>query len=342
MTDQPIEGEVSEDMLVEALQNYDSGPQKEIKEDTGESVEASQNNPEPDEQPKEDSDGNDSEDETEEEGEEPEDEEESEDDDAEDEEAEDDEEEEEQPTEITLKDGTKLTVEEIESSYFRLADYTQKTQQLASYKKSIEGELDNYKQQYVAAIDNVAGVLESLVNDTSLDKQIAEAEAIEDFGLAASLKLQKREQQETLQRVKAEQANAQEHTRKRQLQQFQEYVGQEDAKLVGKIPGWEEPGQKSEIKGKLAKYLSDFGYNENELATLADSRALQLAYKAMQLDEMDAQKSKIAKKIENKPRVIKSKARRSKGEVRQQKRIASLKQYEATGNDEILASLLNY
>ena len=101
--------------------------------------------------------------------------------------------------------------------------------------------------------------------------------------------MMREEQREAATRI---QSHQQEQDRLAQAQQqdfgvqMQRYLAEEDAKLVDKIDGWGNPEAKKAVQSDIASYAKQVGYSDEELGSLADSRALLLMHKARLYDEM--------------------------------------------------------
>lgn len=70
----------------------------------------------------------------------------------------------EKPTEIVLKDGSKVTLTELESGYLRNADYTRKTQEVAEQRREVQAaqeRLTTIDTEVRASLDLAAKVLEA-------------------------------------------------------------------------------------------------------------------------------------------------------------------------------------
>jgi hypothetical protein len=89
--------------------------------------------------------------------------------------------------------------------------------------------------------------------------------------------------QAELQRVQAEE---QEH----QSAAFKQHLADQAQKLSEAIPEWSDEKKRAKDQQDIAKFLRDTGYGQEEIASVADSRAVVIARKAMLYDRLMAQK----------------------------------------------------
>ena len=120
-----------------------------------------------------------------------------------------------------------------------------------------------------------------------------------------------------MQRLQAEQKNAQQKVHHSQQQQWADTVKTEHAALVEKLPEWGKPESQRELAGRLRDYAKVQGYQNEEIDTLVDHRSFIILNKARLYDELQQSDVKT-KKLKNKPRVIRggkgsSKKSESKG-----------------------------
>jgi hypothetical protein len=169
----------------------------------------------------------------------------------------------------------------------RLADYTQKTQLVAEERKELEREkaqISLERQQLLAMLQK-----QQTSNNGELDKfnNVDWAE-LKEYEPDKYL-MMREEQREAVTNIQTQQ---QEQDRLAQAQQqdfgvqMQRYLAEEDAKLVDQIEGWSNPEAKKAVQNDIAAYAKTMGYSDEELGSLADSRALVLMHKARLYDQM--------------------------------------------------------
>ncbi len=205
------------------------------------------------------------------------------------------------------------TLDELVSSYSRLEDYKEKTTALADERKSFEAEKE-------AAVTEFRNKFEQL--NTHLDGMTDEIAQIEQMVIAADAEgdIDEANRLERLLRGKTKQRNeaaqtAQQHAAHEMAQTLQ----REKAKLLERIPAWQDPEVYKKEGGEMAAYLKEtYGVQDQELKALTDHRLIDLARKAKLYDEGQKAKPKAReiarKKVAKVPKVTKpgvSKTRRA-------------------------------
>ena len=122
-------------------------------------------------------------------------------------------------------------------------------------------------------------------------------------------------------------------------QQWQQSVKQEHGKLVEKLPEWGDPAKQKELAGELRSYASSVGFQDAEIESLIDHRSFIVLNKARLYDELQKSNPK-AKKLKNKPKVIRSgKGTSAKSETKA-KRTAMRNRLKESGHVNDAAALL--
>ena len=195
-------------------------------------------------------------------------------------------------------EDTEVNQNELIKGYQRQSDYTRKTQSLADDRKGFEeqkAQLAQERQQVMTMLQQQqAGNTEELEKFNKVDwADLKEYEPDKYL-------MMREEQREAATRI---QLHQQEQDRLAQAQQqdfsvqMQRYLAEEDAKLVDKIDGWGNPEAKKAVQSDIASYAKQVGYSDEELGSLADSRALLLMHKARLYDEMQGSgKDLVSKK----------------------------------------------
>lgn len=223
-------------------------------------------------------------------------------------------------------DGEELEVnqDELIKGYQRQSDYTRKAQALAEERKAFE-----LQQQEMAQERNrLLQLLEQNQSNPDDKYKNVNWEELREYEPEKYLLLREEQRQDQMQ----DQIRQQELQRQQAAQQeeqniaLQRYLADEDAKLVDRIEGWAEAETKKQIQSDIASYAKSIGYTDEELGHLADSRALELMWKARQWDESQTTTKKVAAKKKSKAvkRVAKGGQPKSKSQVNA-KRVNDLK-----------------
>ena len=267
---------------------------------------------------------------------------ESEEEEAEEEESEEDEVEEEPDVYAVKVDGEELEVslDELVQGYSRHSDYTRKTQELASQRDQMAqmqqqwaseiSQAQAERQQYMEAIGQF--VQQSMVGLEQYASVDWESLREEDPIAFVTKKEEFRDAQERVRQAQAQQGVEAEKQKQEFAKIKQMALQEEHKKLVAAVPEWNEPEKRGELAKELSSYALSQGFKQEELQELIDHRSLIVLMKAQKYDAL--QKSDVkAKKIKNKPKVIRSgKGTNKKADTAKAKRIASMKRLKESGH----------
>lgn len=179
---------------------------------------------------------------------------------------------------VTLDDGAETTLAELKRGYFREADYTHKTTELAEERKQLAETQQSFAQrsQFVeTTLSNLTTYLENLVppeppislaqsDPGSYQYQKALRDnAIAELGQLVQMEdglgqAQQGFNQEDVTRLK----------------------GDEDAKLLKAMPHLSDPAKRAAFDTAIKETAIEFGFTEDEVAGAADHRILQLVHYA--------------------------------------------------------------
>jgi len=279
------------------------------------------------------------------------------------EDADDDESEESEEEEVEDEDESESTVytvkvngqdvevseDELIKGYSRQQDYTQKTQQLAEYKRQLDGaaqqyqkELSNTQQVRAQYVDALATAIEGnythLQQFANIDWERLKTEDREEY---LTKRDDYRQAQEGIEQLKAQVGQAQQQQQQEMQVQHHHMLQEEHAKMVSILPEWNDPATQRAIAKTISEFALTKGYSQEELSQLVDHRSILVLMQAKAYEDMTRKQHEVrAKKVKNKPNVVKTKAKREKAEVSQGKRKAKLKRLQKTGHVDDAASLL--
>ena len=277
--------------------------------------------------------------------------------------ADDDESEESEEEEVEDEDETESTVytvkvngqdvevseDELIKGYSRQQDYTQKTQQLAEYKRQLDGAAQQYQQelsntqqvraQYVDALATaIEGNYTHLQQFANIDWERLKTEDREEY---LTKRDDYRQAQEGIEQLKAQAGQAQQQQQQEMQVQHQQMLQEEHTKMVSILPEWNDPDTQRAIAKSLSEFALSKGYTQEELSQLVDHRSILVLMQAKAYEDMTRKQHEVrAKKVKNKPNVIKTKAKRNKGEASVSKRKEKMKRLQTTGHVDDAASLL--
>lgn len=185
-----------------------------------------------------------------------------------------------------------VTIDELLSGYSRTQDYTRKTMALADQRKSLEGELEQIRQERA----QLSQVLEQI--DVQDQEQEPNWDALyhqdpQQWLIQREVWRERQERKRALVEEKQRLLQAQEADKQRVVAQF---VEQERGRLNEVLPQWRDEKIAKAEKAKVAEYAKKIGFTDNEIAQFYDHRAVSTLYKAMKFDELQSGKPKAAKK----------------------------------------------
>jgi hypothetical protein len=246
-----------------------------------------------------------------------------------------------QTRKFTVKvDGTEIEVDESElvRGYQREADYTRKTQAVAEERRAIEAhkaEVAAERQRYAASVQQITQFLESTAPQPP-SVELLDADPVEFLR-------QKTAYEEHAAQLHAWKSEQQQLTAKQQQEsqrRFQAVVAQEHEKALAAIPAWKDPKTAESEKKALASYLVEkSGYSPQEVGSLADSRALVIARKAMLYDQMLAKRPEVERKVAEAPKFQKPGTQKSVKTQGQQRHEAKVNRLRQTGRVEDAAAV---
>ena len=111
--------------------------------------------------------------------------------------------------------------------------------------------------------------------------------------------------QAQLQQVYAEQQKLAAITQAEAQQRHMSFLQQQQEELLAKLPDWRDEAKAKAEKTALREYLLSQGYKEQDVAAVADHKAVLMARKAMLYDQMIAKANAAAKKVASVPRIEK-------------------------------------
>lgn len=189
-------------------------------------------------------------------------------------------------------EDVEVSLDELLTGYSRTQDYTRKTMALADQRKSLEGELNQIRQER----QQLAQVLSQIdVQDQEQEPnwdQLYQQDPIE-WVRQRELWREKQERKRALVEERQRLLQAQEADKQRIISEF---VGQEAKRLTEVIPAWRDEKIAKAEKAKVADYARQIGFTDQEISQFYDSRAVAALYKAMKFDELQSGKPKAKAK----------------------------------------------
>ena len=219
-----------------------------------------------------------------------------------------------------------VTLDELLQGYQREADYTRGKQDLSLEKSR----LDQTLQQSQTEINQKLAKLNDLNNSAQSQLQAEYAnidfeKLYEDDPVEASkLEHKMRKRAENLQRIQYE-------TQQAQNVELQKFIQGEQSKVMSLVPEFNDPGKASKLKSDMKSYLTNVGYNNQEINTIYDSRQVLLIRDAVAYDKIRRANPKVKKKVLNAPKVMKSGTTKTNAEQVARLRNEKLNRLKKTG-----------
>jgi hypothetical protein len=197
--------------------------------------------------------------------------------------------------------GEELEVNEDEliKGYQRESDYRKKTSEIAEVKRAVEAERQHNEQ----ILNDLVPMLQAQLQDKYAGVNWQEL-ARENPSEYVALKAEFEDHVNRFNAARAEQQRIADANREEREVEYKQKLESEYKRMVEKIPDIAHPEKGKVIRGEIKTYLEGVGYSGEEISGLSDSRAAEIAYKAMLYDK--AQKAKSAGAVKKLPKVQKS------------------------------------
>ena len=193
-----------------------------------------------------------------------------------------------------------VSLDELKSGYSRDSDYRQKTHSLSLERKNLEEEKSVLRQTYDTKLKELDELMQSANSFISQGSEVdLNAMYEEDPQAAAKLDFQMRQQREHL-------ASLRQKSEVVKQQQYNQFLNEQKQLAEQAIPELSNPQKASDLKVKMRNTLSDYGFNDQEIGSLADHRFLKVLKDAMDYRNLKAAKPIVQKKVVNAPKVVKS------------------------------------
>lgn len=244
-------------------------------------------------------------------------------------------------------EDVEVTYDELISGYSRTSDYTRKTQEIAEQRKQMESVADQLRsglqqlnverQQYQQALGHLGLQISSGMqkfkdvdwNRLKLDDPVEFAVKREEF----------REEQERLQKINMQINQVQVQMQEDQKREHAEKVDIANQELRELIPEWSDDQKRVKLASEIRDYGVGAGYTEEEITSLADSRAINILMKAMRYDAL--QKADVkGKKLKNKPKLVKPGSKRAKVDADRRRQAELRNQLKSSGSVDDAAALM--
>ena len=242
-----------------------------------------------------------------------------------------------------------VTEDELLKGYSRQADYTKKTQELAEYRRQMDGAMQQAQQeiqqtqqaraQYVDAVEAaISSNYAHLQQFQHVDWERLKTEDREEY---LTKRDDYRQAQEQIAELQNQHKAATEQQQAEMSEQHKRMWMEEHHKMSQILPEWRDDEKRMAISKAIGEYAVGQGYTKEELDTLVDHRSILMLMKAKAYDDVRGKQQAVrSKKVRNKPKVVRSKAKQDKAPSRIRKRTAKLGRLKETGHVDDAADVI--
>jgi len=245
-------------------------------------------------------------------------------------------------------EDVEVTEDELVRGYSRQSDYTKKTQELAEYRKQLDNGAQHLQgeiaQTQAARQEYVNAMSQAIESNYSVAKQFENTDwerlKVEDREEYLTKRDEYREVQDKIRDLQGKQGQAYEQQNREMQAQHQQLLQAEHQKMVQILPEWGEPDTQRAIAKSVGEFALSRGYTQEELNQLVDHRSILVLMEAKAFADMQGKQLKArAKKVKNKPKVVRSSAKKEKADVNKVARTKQMKRLHETGRVQDAASL---
>ena len=194
-----------------------------------------------------------------------------------------------------------VSLDELKAGYSRDSDYRQKTHSLGMEKRDLEIQKNSLRQTYdtrLSELNDLISTANQFVEQKQGGQDLAKLYQ-EDPTEAARLDFQLRQEKQHIESLKAT-------AREAQNKQYETYLETQKELAATKIPEFSDPNKADSFKLNMRNTLRDYGFNDQEIGSLADHRFLMVAKDAMSFKSQKDKRPIVSKKVANAPKVLKA------------------------------------
>lgn len=206
---------------------------------------------------------------------------------------------------VRLADGTVTTIAELKSGSLRNADYTRKTQEVAEQRRALETQSEAFEasqKELAQQREYVSQLLQSLTPQAP-DPALLNSDPLKYMQDKANFEAWQQHEQYLRGMSEADKAKAAEKTNAER----QTRINSEWAQLMGKAPDLNDKAKFSAFEADVFKFGEEYGFSRDDLinSVPTDHRMALVLKDAIAYRKLKAAQPKVAKKVENRPPVVK-------------------------------------
>ena len=194
-----------------------------------------------------------------------------------------------------------VSLDELKAGYSRDSDYRQKTHTLGMEKRDLETQKNSLRQNYdtrLSELNDLISTADQFVKNKQGGQDLAKLYQ-EDPTEASRLDFELRQESSRIESLKSK-------AREVQSQQYESYLQTQKELAATKIPEFSDPNKADNFKLSMRNTLRDYGFNDQEIGSLADHRFLMVAKDAMSFKSRTDKRPIASKKVANAPKVLKA------------------------------------
>ena len=194
-----------------------------------------------------------------------------------------------------------VSLDELKAGYSRDSDYRQKTHNLGIEKRELDSQKESFRQTYDTRLQELNDLIATADATVRQEQGSHDLQKLweEDPTAAARLDYQMRQKNRQLDDVRTK-------AREAQQKQYDEFLNTQRELAAQKIPEFADPNKADQFKVSMRNSLRNYGFNDQEIGSLADHRFLMVAKDAMNYQNLKDKKPIVQKKVANAPKVVKA------------------------------------
>ena len=192
-----------------------------------------------------------------------------------------------------------VSLDELKAGYSRDSDYRQKTHSLSMEKRDLESQKNSLRQSYDAKLTELNELIATADATVRQQQGSADLQKLyeEDPTQAAKLDYELRQRQTQLSDMRAK-------AREAQAKQYSDFLETQRELAATKIPEYSDPSKADQFKLNMRNSLRGYGFNDDEIGSLADHRFLMVAKDAMSYQSLKDKRPIVQKKVANAPNCL--------------------------------------
>ena len=244
----------------------------------------------------------------------------------------------------------RVSLDELKEGYSKGSDYTKKTMELSSQRRSLDSELDAVSKDKEAVKqmrDEYAQKLQVVEQNLQTDDNIDWVTLAQTDPTNYAVKKAEYDRKKELQlQVQQEKQKLAQEQRKEQERIYQNHIENERGKLIEAMPIFGDQKKAPKLMKDISEFAMKQGYTEQEVSMVVDHRAVRTLHDAMKYNQLLEKKNLQGKKVKPISRVVSSEGKNNTRSTDKQLRVNDrMKQLKKSGNvkdaQKVLSAMLS-